>query len=112
MTPAPSFTRPEKLTRAPSTFIVVLFQDTYTPTVRDAVRVVLAPVAMPLWLSVPTDVTKHVPLPVAVSSQTGMARTKAVPVVNVAVADSALVGSVSRFAFVLPFNGAAFTTQH
>src|SRR6185369_4480866 len=79
MSPVPAFTMPVKLTSAPITFIVVLLHWTYTPTVRDAAAVVPDPVATLLRLSVPVDVMKYVPRPLAVSSHTGTARTNAVP---------------------------------
>src|SRR6476646_3015547 len=112
MSPVPFFTMPEKLTSAPITFIVVRFHWTYTPTVRDAVPVVPDPVAILLRLSVPVDVMKNVPLPLAMSSHTGTARTNAVPEVNLTVTDAATVGSVSRFAFTWPCSAAALTSQH
>src|SRR3954470_13259577 len=43
MTPVPFLSTPEKLTSAPSTFIVVLFQRTSTPTVRVAFTVLPKP---------------------------------------------------------------------
>src|SRR5215203_5091567 len=70
------------------------------------------PVAMPLWLSIPVEVTRYVPFPFAMSSQTGTARTTACPAAKFTVTDSAFVGSVSRLAFTLTFFGAAFSSQH
>ena len=112
MSPVPFLTMPEKLTSAPITFIVVLFHVTYTPTVRDAVRVVPEPVAILLRLSVPVEVMKYVPLPLAMSSHTGTARTNAFPEVNVTVTDSATVGSVSRLALTCRSPRVALTSQH
>src|SRR5436190_1030688 len=112
MSPVPFFTMPEKLTSAPITFIVVRFHWTYTPTVRDAVPVVPDPVAILLRLSVPVDVMKYVPLPLATSSHTGTARTNAFPEVNVTVTDSAWVGNASRLEFTEPFSAVPLAVQH
>src|SRR4029078_4542409 len=83
-----------------------------TPTVRDAAAVVPDPVATLLRLSVPVDVMKYVPRPLAMSRYTGTARTNAVPEANLTVTDSATVGSVSRFGFTWPFSAVALTSQH
>src|SRR6476659_1123811 len=112
MSPVPFFTMPEKLTSAPITFIVVRSHLTYTPTVRDAVPVVPDPVAIVLRLSVPVEVMKYVPLPLATSSHTGTARTNAFPEVKVTVTDSATVGSASRLEFTLPLAAVPFAVQH
>src|SRR5215204_523395 len=70
------------------------------------------PVAIPPWLSVPVEVTRYVPFPCAMSSQTGTARTTAFPALKFTVTSSAFVGNVSRLAFTLTFLGAAFSSQH
>src|SRR5258708_2740534 len=75
--PVPFLMMPVRLVQALRTFMVVLFHEAKTPTVRVACAVrPLPPPTKACW-SYPVEVMKYVPLPFGMSSQMGVARTMA-----------------------------------